>query len=182
MCRGTAGSVSSLRRSSATWVSTVRLNTAALYPHTSVRSSMRVTTAPSRRSSATNRSNSFGVSGTGCPFRSTVRDAGITSTGPKCSGGRAGRAVAQRPEGEADDDAPALATAVRTGCLLAPGAAAMQRHQLPHHGETDACARHGGAAIALEAPEPIPHALPVGGRNARPLIVHRDPRPPVGDG
>ena len=50
---------------------------------------MRVTTAPSRRSSATNRSNSFGVSGTGCPFRSTVRDAGITSTGPKCSGGPA---------------------------------------------------------------------------------------------
>src|SRR5881392_321995 len=86
MCRGTAGSVSSLRRSSATCVSTVRLNTAALYPHTSVSSSMRLATAPPRRSSATSRSNSFGVSATGRPLRSTERDAGMTSTAPNCSG------------------------------------------------------------------------------------------------
>src|SRR5207249_6534309 len=49
--------------------------------------SSRVTTAPRRRSSATSRSNSLGVSGTGWPPRSTVRDAGITSTSPNRSGG-----------------------------------------------------------------------------------------------
>src|SRR5437016_5318707 len=67
-------------------VSTVRLGTAAPYPHTSVSSSMRLTTAPSRRSSAISRSNSFGVSATGRPLRSTVREAGMISTAPNCSG------------------------------------------------------------------------------------------------
>src|SRR5439155_16827996 len=56
---GAAGSASSLRRSSATCVSTVRLKTSALKPQTSVRSSIRDATAPRRRSSAASRSNSF---------------------------------------------------------------------------------------------------------------------------
>lgn len=46
MCRGAAASVSSLRRSSATCVSTVRLTTEALYPQTARNSSFRLMTRP----------------------------------------------------------------------------------------------------------------------------------------
>src|SRR5205823_5029708 len=58
-----------------------------------------------------------------------------------------------------------------------PGATAVQRHELAHHGEADAGARHGRAAVALEPPELVPDALAVGGGNARALVVHTDARP-----
>ena len=56
--------------------STVRDNTKAPYPHTSLSRSCRVTTRPPRATSASSSSNALGVSVTGAPPRHAVRAAG----------------------------------------------------------------------------------------------------------
>ncbi len=98
MWRGREGSCSNFLRSSEIWVSTVRLTTAARCPHTSWRSSNRLTTAPRRRMSVRRRSSSFGVRETSMPSRSTVRDRTSILTAPNSSG--------SSPSAASDADGP----------------------------------------------------------------------------
>ena len=58
----------------------------------------------------------------------------------------------------------------------------MQRYELAHHGQADARACHGRAAVPLEPPEPVPDALALGRWNPGALVVHRDPGAAVGHG
>src|SRR2546422_9009947 len=56
------------------------------------------------------------------------------------------------------------------------------RYELAHHGQADARAGHGRAAVPLEPPEPVPDALALGRWNPGALVVHRDPGAAVGHG